>query len=49
MTAEPAGTAVAHGREPVRRRPLVGLDIDGTIVDHDDRLSERVRRAVRAG
>ena len=30
------------------RRALVGIDIDGTIVDHDDRLSERVRRAVRA-
>jgi hydroxymethylpyrimidine pyrophosphatase-like HAD family hydrolase len=30
------------------RRALVGLDIDGTIVDHDDHLSERVRRTVRA-
>jgi HAD superfamily hydrolase (TIGR01484 family) len=38
----------APAREPGRRRALVGLDIDGTIVDHDDRLSERVRRAVRA-
>jgi hydroxymethylpyrimidine pyrophosphatase-like HAD family hydrolase len=26
---------------------LVALDIDGTIVDHDDLLTERVRRAVR--
>lgn len=30
------------------RRALVGIDIDGTIVDHDDRLSERVRDTVRA-
>ncbi|WP_336921621.1 HAD family hydrolase [Aquipuribacter sp. SD81] len=29
-------------------RPLVGIDIDGTIVDHDDLLTERVRRTVRA-
>ena len=27
---------------------LAALDIDGTIVDHDDRLSERVRKAVAA-
>lgn len=27
---------------------LVGLDIDGTVVDHDDLLSERVRRTVQA-
>ena len=33
---------------PAPRRRLVALDIDGTIVDHDDRLSERVRRVVRA-
>ncbi len=39
-------TAGAPGPRP--RRALVGLDIDGTIVDHDDRLSERVRRTVRA-
>ncbi|MFC3689771.1 HAD-IIB family hydrolase [Aquipuribacter hungaricus] len=34
--------------QPRDRRPLVALDIDGTIVDHDDRLTERVRGAVRA-
>ena len=33
---------------PGGRRALVALDIDGTIVDHDDLLSDRVRRAVRA-
>jgi hydroxymethylpyrimidine pyrophosphatase-like HAD family hydrolase len=33
---------------PGRSRPLVGIDIDGTIVDHDDLLTERVRRTVRA-
>jgi hydroxymethylpyrimidine pyrophosphatase-like HAD family hydrolase len=27
---------------------LVGLDVDGTVVDHDGRLSERVRAAVQA-
>jgi hydroxymethylpyrimidine pyrophosphatase-like HAD family hydrolase len=26
---------------------LVGLDVDGTIVDHDERLSDRVREAVQ--
>nr|WP_240895447.1 HAD family hydrolase [Kineococcus siccus] len=26
---------------------LVGLDVDGTIVDHDERLSDRVRESVR--
>ncbi|GAB3686470.1 HAD family hydrolase [Angustibacter aerolatus] len=28
--------------------PLVALDIDGTLVDHDDRLTDRVRDAVHA-
>jgi Cof subfamily protein (haloacid dehalogenase superfamily) len=32
----------------VTRVRLVALDIDGTIVDHDDRLSDRVRSAVAA-
>ena len=27
---------------------LVALDVDGTTVDHDGHLTERVRRAVRA-
>lgn len=27
---------------------LVALDLDGTVLDHDERLSERVREAVRA-
>jgi HAD superfamily hydrolase (TIGR01484 family) len=35
-------------RDTGPRRPLVALDIDGTIVDHDDMLTERVRRTVRA-
>jgi HAD superfamily hydrolase (TIGR01484 family) len=26
---------------------LLALDVDGTIIDHDERMSERVRRAVR--
>ncbi|MFC5381120.1 HAD-IIB family hydrolase [Aquipuribacter nitratireducens] len=29
-------------------RALVALDVDGTVVDHDDRLSDRVRAAVQA-
>jgi hydroxymethylpyrimidine pyrophosphatase-like HAD family hydrolase len=29
------------------RTLLVGLDVDGTIVDHDERLSDRVREAVQ--
>ena len=29
-------------------RPLVALDVDGTIVDHDDMLTDRVRDTVRA-
>ncbi|WP_349827011.1 HAD family hydrolase [Brevibacterium litoralis] len=29
-------------------RHLVALDVDGTIVDYDDRMSERVRETVRA-
>jgi HAD superfamily hydrolase (TIGR01484 family) len=33
---------------PASRRALIGIDIDGTIVDHDDKLSERVRRTMRA-
>ncbi len=40
------GPAVPGGTGP--RRALVGIDIDGTIVDHDDKLSERVRRTVHA-
>ncbi|WP_380164561.1 HAD family hydrolase [Jannaschia sp. R86511] len=40
-----AGSGTGRGGP---RRALVGIDIDGTIVDHDDRLSERVRRTVRA-
>lgn len=34
-----------HVPKPARSR-LVALDIDGTILDHDQRLSERVREAV---
>lgn len=30
------------------RRALVGVDIDGTIVDHDDKMTDRVRRTIRA-
>jgi hydroxymethylpyrimidine pyrophosphatase-like HAD family hydrolase len=33
---------------PVRPVRLAALDIDGTIVDHDERLTERVRSAVGA-
>src|SRR5215213_6752245 len=31
-----------------RSTPLVALDVDGTVVDHDGRLSDRVRAAVQA-
>jgi hydroxymethylpyrimidine pyrophosphatase-like HAD family hydrolase len=43
-----------HDYARPRRRPdtwapkLVALDIDGTILDHDQKLSDRVRTAVRA-
>ena len=32
----------------MRDRALVALDVDGTVLDHDGRLSERVRTAVQA-
>jgi hydroxymethylpyrimidine pyrophosphatase-like HAD family hydrolase len=37
-----------RGRIDAWAPKLVALDIDGTILDHDQRLSERVRSAVRA-
>ena len=42
MSAARSGKAARSG-QPVR---LAALDVDGTVVDHDDRLSERVRTAV---
>lgn len=33
---------------PTKPSPLVALDVDGTILDHDNRLTDRVRAAVQA-
>ena len=40
--------ACGSGRPGPARVALAALDVDGTVVDHDDRLTDRVRAAVAA-
>ena len=48
MSTAPQDGQAQAGQPPGGRRLLVGLDVDGTIVDLDGRLSPRVRAAVQA-